>query len=210
MKNLSQVIWRSFRTIDRNTAPSYQPHRTTIDQWERQYASGALTRYRQLDELARYSMIVGYCRYFKSMPAILDVGCGEGILQERLRPSYSRYVGIDVSAEAIRQTLPKQDSNTVFIESDAASYTPNERFDIVVLNECLYYFENPLQIMRRLQPFLNNKGIFIASMYVEPVSLKIWKVLKGVYAVLDDVHITHESGLSWIIKVLNTSSGTPT
>src|SRR6266487_5146131 len=35
-------------------------------------------------EVSRYSVIMGYIQYFKPTGSILDIGCGEGILQERL------------------------------------------------------------------------------------------------------------------------------
>ena len=36
------------------------------------------------DELAHYSVIIGYCYNWETKPAILDVGCGDGILLEKL------------------------------------------------------------------------------------------------------------------------------
>jgi len=83
--------------------------RMTREKWEAEYVRGQWNYIKQLDELARYSVIVGYCCYFRPGGTILDIGCGEGILQERLSPcQYSRYVGIDICAEAIRRALPKQ------------------------------------------------------------------------------------------------------
>ena len=62
---------------------------------------------KEIGELAHYSAIVGYCYYLNKSGTILDIGCGEGILQERLRSlNYSRYVGVDISAKAIRRASP--------------------------------------------------------------------------------------------------------
>jgi 2-polyprenyl-3-methyl-5-hydroxy-6-metoxy-1,4-benzoquinol methylase len=133
----------------------------------------------------------------------LDVGCGEGILQELLSSQYSRYVGIDIAAEAIRRATLKQDEKTIFVTADASKYTPDEQFDIIIFNECLYYFEDPLSIMRRYERFLKEDGIFIVSMYILEKNLGIWRMLEAEYAVMDEVQVSHKSGISWIIKVIN-------
>ena len=69
-----------------------------------QYARGSWDYLRSLDELARFSVLAGYCHYLKPNGRILEIGCGEGILQERLDPArYARYVGVDISEEAVRR-----------------------------------------------------------------------------------------------------------
>jgi hypothetical protein len=50
------------------------------EEWEKQYLFGKWKFMNQIDELALYSVIVGYIEYLKPGGAILDVGCGEGIL----------------------------------------------------------------------------------------------------------------------------------
>ena len=72
--------------------------------WEREYASGRWSYLGGVDELAHYSVIVGYYAFLKPGGSVLDVGCGEGILQTRLSPhGYCRYLGIDFAAGAIHQ-----------------------------------------------------------------------------------------------------------
>ena len=57
-----------------------------------------------LDELARYSVIAGYLHHLRAGGSVLDVGSGEGLLADHLRPlGYSRYHGIDLSEAAIAQ-----------------------------------------------------------------------------------------------------------
>lgn len=180
----------------------------TREEWEAEYSNGQWDILRQIDELAHYSVIVGYCHYFKNSGAILDIGCGEGILQERLNPcKHSRYVGVDISAEVIRRASHKQDERTFFVRADASKYSPNEQFDIIVFNECLYYFENPLSIMERYERFLKKGGVFIISMYVTARTKRIWKMLDTVYSAAHEVRVSNKSGHSWTIKVLMCSVG---
>src|SRR3972149_11693837 len=89
------------RTLMERLLP-YRPIRVSNQFWEKRYKDGAWDRLRKSEELARYSLIVGYTHFFVKGGSILDVGCGEGILYEKLgKGYYSRYFGMDVSTVAI-------------------------------------------------------------------------------------------------------------
>lgn len=162
--------------------------------WESQYLNGYWNFLNQLDELAHYSIILGYIRFFKYGGSILDIGCGEGILQEKLTLyDYSKYVGIDISEAAINQASRKRNDKTFFINADAANYAPIESFDVIVFNEILYYFEDPLKVVERYESSLKENGIFIVSLYMTERSLAIWRRLKDAYLSVDEVQITNRS-----------------
>jgi 2-polyprenyl-3-methyl-5-hydroxy-6-metoxy-1,4-benzoquinol methylase len=172
---------------------------------EAEYTSGMWDYLRELNELARFSVVVGYCHFFKEKGAILEIGCGEGILQERLCPSrYSRYVGVDISTEAISRASHKQGEKTFFVREDANIYSPDEQFDVIIFNECLEYFSNPLGLVRRYECFLEKDGIYIISMFVginTGRTKHIWKMLDAVYTTETEVQVSLQPGFSWIIKV---------
>lgn len=89
-------------------------------------------------------MIVGYCRFLRSRGAILDVGCGEGVLHRRLgSEGYSRFVGIDLSRAAIKRARQQGDDRATFIVADASEFVPEGRFDTIIFNESLYYQDKP-------------------------------------------------------------------
>src|SRR5438876_6993820 len=72
------------------------------EEWDSQYEKGHWEYMKCLEEVGRYSLIAGYIHYLKPGGSILDVGCGEGILQQRLNlDGISKYVGIDISKVAI-------------------------------------------------------------------------------------------------------------
>jgi 2-polyprenyl-3-methyl-5-hydroxy-6-metoxy-1,4-benzoquinol methylase len=195
-RKTSQVVGRKIATW-----AAYRPLRNNRDEWEARYSSGWLEKYRQIDKLARYSIIIGYCHYFTQTPAILDVGCGQGILQERLHHTYRRYVGLDHSAKAIHQAAGRQDDRTVFITADASTYACEEQFDVIVFNECLYYFEDPLAVMRRYESFLQADGIFIVSIFEHLKTQKVWKILDSQYITIDSVRVRQKTGKTWAVKV---------
>jgi len=178
----------------------YKPIEVTLDNWEMQYKNENWSHLSHIDELARYTLIVSYCNYFKGLGSVLDIGCGEGILQNRLgSKAYSSYTGIDISAEAITRASKNGDHKTFFLCSDAQLYIPNERFDIVIINECLYYFKDPLSFVQRYEGFLKNDGLIIVSMYLGERTKKIWKILEINFHIEDSTIVTNRSGTSWQI-----------
>ncbi len=142
---------------------------TTKDIWDAQYKSNQWEYLKQIDQLARYSIIVGYFNNLKKGGSILDIKCGEGIFPENLcKNFYSKYIGIDISEVAINQALIKQDNKTFFIKADLKEFNTKQKFDVIIFNEVLYYFEanEILNIMKKYKVFLKNDGLFIVSMYL--------------------------------------------
>ncbi len=183
----------------------YQPMKGGRAVLDSEYSRGKWDYLRDLDELSRFSVIVGYCHHLKPAGTILEIGCGEGILQERLCPSgYARYVGVDVSEEAIRRAAHKQNEKTCFVREDASIYSSEERFDLIVFNECLEYFDDPLGAVRRYERFLEQDGFYIVSMFAGIDTLRtrrIWKALESAYTPAAETRVSTKPGYSWIIKV---------
>lgn len=177
------------------------------DAWEKQYKQGSWEHLRHIDELAHYSVIVGYINYIKPTSSILDVGCGEGVLQERLTKGYKKYVGIDISSEAIAKANQKTDSKTCFLVSSLAEYTTSEKFDVIVFNEVLYYCKDPLSVVRYYQDLLKPDGIFIISMFNRNKTIPgFWSKLEGRYLMLDYTRVVNNETKSWNCKVFKLRS----
>lgn len=170
--------------------------------WDFQYGDGQWEYMRHLDECARYSAIVGYFQYLKPGGAILDIGCGEGILNERLRRTYSRYVGVDISKSAIEKCA-RGGSRSEYVAADATEYVPQGLFDAIVFNEVLYYFEEPLEVLDRYRLNLKPDGIFILSFYaLSRRSAAVWKKVRSRYHLLHEVKISTVSEKTWICDVV--------
>ena len=100
MKKVRKFIWKyKIKLIStKNNVLSSTELSNTQKRFDEQFKTGFWNYLSNLDELGHYSVIVGYCYYWKTDPSILDVGCGEGILWEKFfHNNYSYYEGLDLS-----------------------------------------------------------------------------------------------------------------
>jgi 2-polyprenyl-3-methyl-5-hydroxy-6-metoxy-1,4-benzoquinol methylase len=171
--------------------------------WDAQHQTGKWSYLDQLSELAHYSVIVGYCQYFNPHARILDVGCGHGVLQQRLNIlPYQHYTGIDISPSAIDKARQYSNHNTEFLATDASCFSSQNNYDIIIFNESLYCFNDCLKILDHYQQLLAPEGTFIVSMHVQPVSLAHWEKIDRHYQVQDSVKLSNHDNTSWICKAL--------
>ncbi len=168
--------------------------------WEQKYAAGRWDYMRELHELPRYAVIAALVHRVAPLGRILDVGCGEGLLVDHLRPlGYGRYTGIDISESAIAAAVrAKADDRTFFEASDAETYAIHDEFDLVVFNESLAYLRQPLDTVTRYQSRLAPGGIFVVSMFVTPRHEAIARLLQPRYRVLEEFTVTNRLGSSQV------------
>ena len=173
--------------------------------WEAQYAAGKWEFLAELSELARFSILAGYICHLKPGGAVLDTGCGQGVLLRRLPSScYSKYVGIDVSGSAISVAQLLQNERTTFLAADCEDYSPGEHFDVVVFNEVLCCLPDPLRTVERYARYLNAGGLLLVSMCTAArgSATILWR-LKQAYALVDEVRVAHRARkVSWVCAAL--------
>lgn len=156
---------------------------------------------RNIDELAHYSVIVGYVNHFKQQANVLDVGCGEGLLEEKLRISgYKSYLGFDLDTRMIEVAQDKQNEHTSFKTDNIETFETNTQFDAIVFNEVLYYAADPIATFKRYISYLSSNGIIVVSMFEDPQSNDTWKLIDSTYKAFDNVQITNGKGTSWQVK----------
>ncbi|HEX6241047.1 MAG TPA: class I SAM-dependent methyltransferase [Polyangiales bacterium] len=160
-------------------------------------------RLRSPSELGRYSVIHGFVQEFARDGSVLDVGCSDGLLQERI--AYGRYLGIDVFPQAIARAAHKADERTRFAQADAASFAPNESFDAIIWNECLYYLRDPIGVIQRYRHYLRPRGVMIVSMFYQTFATRrLFRQLKVLGPVLAEVQL-EASGKSWVLRAYDAS-----
>lgn len=163
----------------------YEPERWTIDQWDVAYRTGRLDHFASLDELPRYALLAGYLTTFGHGKAILDVGCGQGLLRQLLGGvGFTHYTGIDLSAAAIDAARTLEDDRTTFIQGDVMT-VELPTVDIVVLNEVLYYAAGPAAMLDTVDRALSVGGLVLTSMWRHPGDEALWSLLDRHYAAID-------------------------
>jgi 2-polyprenyl-6-hydroxyphenyl methylase/3-demethylubiquinone-9 3-methyltransferase len=159
----------------------YRPEQWSTGKWERAYASGTFDYLSEPYELPRYGVLLGYLRMYPGKPAILDIGCGTGLLRRLLAgDDFTTYSGIDISAEAIRKARPLVDSRTSFGLGDALT-SPLAHADVVVLNEVLSYFARPGELLERVASLVNPGGCVLASIYRHGGDRALWRLLDATF-----------------------------
>lgn len=177
--------------------------------WEAQYAVGRWDCLAQLPELARFSVLAGYIHHLKPGAAVLDAGCGQGVLLSRLPGAcYSRYVGIDVSGSAIAVAQKQQNERSTFLVADCESYSPVGHFDVIVFNEVLCCLLDPLRTVERYVRSLNADGLLLVSLCTAARgSAGILRRLERAYAAVDEVRVVHSGRkISWVCAALSVGS----
>ncbi len=87
--------------------------------------------------------------------SVLEIGCGTGLLLHRIAPRCARYWATDLSAAAVAQLRPLEETlpGLRLFEREAADFSevPEGSFDAVVLNSVVQYFPGVDYLLRVLE-----------------------------------------------------------
>jgi SAM-dependent methyltransferase len=172
------------------------------EMWESQYKNGHWARLNDLSEQAHNAVVLSYITHLRPKSSVLEIGCGEGTLLRRLKQTgYRNYTGVDISDVAISRCQQFSDEKTIFLACDAESYVPETAFDIVVLNESIYYFVQPVVTMQRYANYLAPDGLFVISLFDKNRTRPIRRSLKTAFSLVDESVISNSKG-TWYCLVL--------
>lgn len=174
--------------------------------WNRQYKQGRWDSLKKPIEATRYHTIKEFIdTYGKKQPSILDLGSGEGVLNEYLAAnSYQYFLGVDFSKVSIEKAKIKQFPHSEFMSADIHSYKPSRKFDIIIFNEAFYYIHNSQKehVLQRMLNQLEEDGILIVSIYREGTSC--WEYFKNLQCIDFKVVTTEEEKTYWKIGAYKT------
>lgn len=172
------------------------------DRWNHQYLTGFWEGLKAPTEHARFGAIVALIERWKSNAAILEIGCGEGLLQQKLPASaYRRLVGVDLSDVAIERAKQQATAQTHYLVADMEVFDPYDTFDVVVFTESLNYARSPVQTLHRYEAFLKPEGILVVSMFESKHIPEIWNSLAADFTFADQIITQNERG-TWHCRVL--------
>lgn len=172
---------------------------------DREYRSGSWDHFFSFDELPRNLVLAGAIHHhFPDSPRVLDLGCGSGRLATVFRHyPFARYLGVDLSSEAIARAralgLPRME----FIEGDYESWRPDETFEAISFNECIGYAVDPAATLHSFSRHLAPGGLFFLSHFRFGAYAAQWRRMSRV---CDTVHATAVMSADgrqvWDIRVL--------
>jgi len=171
--------------------------------WEKQFSSGVWDYLYSDKEKQHYQVIASYVGYYASMPSLLDVGCGQGVLYHYIKENSNpiKYSGLDISKQAI-EIGKKEFPEANFYQADFDREKLNGKFDIVVFNETLYYFKRPLKTIENVIKYnLNANGHIIISMCDYIGHDVIWQKLEKRYTPLKKDVVENQMGQKWKIAI---------
>ncbi|MTI43743.1 methyltransferase family protein [Roseibium hamelinense] len=188
---------------------------STAEGWDEEYEAGRWAFLRSLPESGRYGIIGMWLNLTNSNKHVLDIGCGEGLLYERLAPmGLQKYVGIDLSPASLE--IANVDPAAASLRAaDMHTFQPEagETFSAIVFNEVLHFAENPGALVSRYVPFLKPDGVIALSMYApkRPESgankliARLWEATDDTHAfeVLDDYRlVSDKKGVTWRMRLV--------
>jgi 2-polyprenyl-3-methyl-5-hydroxy-6-metoxy-1,4-benzoquinol methylase len=170
--------------------------------WQRFYGDGRSAWLATSEEAPRYAQVAAYAGRFGREAAILDVGCGTGLLVGHLRSSgYGRYLGLDYAPAAIATATPLEDASTSFAVGNLEDWLVPGLFDVIVFNESLLYARRPVAVLQRFACQLTERGVLVVSNYRTGNYRSLWRNVDRHFTTVEATTL-RVSDKAWDIRVL--------
>jgi len=175
--------------------------------WEDEYQGKKWDFLFSEDEKEHYQVIINQVESVNNKPVILDIGCGPGVLYDYFNKALKtevNYKGIDISEVAINQAKEKFPTG----DFDAVDYdfeNVSGKFNVVILNEALYYFVKPIKTLRKIvDENLEKDGIMVISMFKDAANKNevLWQEVDEEFNVLKQQVVKNDKGVAWTIKTI--------
>lgn len=169
-----------------------------------QFAKNKWDWLESLDELPRYSLLIGGHRYHNPGGSILDLGSGQGYLLKRFSPQdYSTYLAVDFSGAALASIQTNDKISKA--EADITKFVPTQKYDTIIFNESLYYVKNPLEVLKRYFDFVSPTGVIFVSIHVRKNFPLIEEIQKS-FEIEDYNTVSNRWNETWVCITLKKQS----
>jgi 2-polyprenyl-6-hydroxyphenyl methylase/3-demethylubiquinone-9 3-methyltransferase len=176
--------------------------RSQRDRWNYQYERGQWEGLKGPDERERFEAIVAMIRRYAPGGNLLEMGCGEAVLEGYLRDEdFKSLVGVDIADVAIERARQVAGPKSTYFAADMNDFVPTGPFDAIVFTESINYLHNREQLLRKYIQYLVPGGKFIISVFEFKQSPQIWREIETPLRVVDEVRTTNQRG-TWVCKVL--------
>jgi SAM-dependent methyltransferase len=92
--------------------------------------------------------------------AILDVGCGDGLLFDRLK-AYGRVEGVEI--DPLTVAADSRWRPQIHFGPFDESYQPGRSFDLILMLDVLEHLKDPAAALRRVRSLLKPQGMLLAT-----------------------------------------------
>ena len=170
-----------------------------------EYRSGHWDHFFSYAELPRNLVLAGSIHHcFPVAPAVLDLGCGSGRLATAFQHyPFSRYLGVDLSAEGVGRARALALPRMEFITGDYETWRPEGQFDAIAFNECIGYARDPAATLAAFSSHLRPGGRFFLSHFRFGSYAAQWRRMATVCETVEASAVTDASGEKiWDIRIL--------
>ena len=172
------------------------------DDWNQQYSTGQWDFLGSMDEMSRYWVGTGYCSRIPD-PSVLDVGCGTGLFEEKLRLlPYSSYLGVDFSIDGLKAARKRMPASCRLVCADMTTFEASAKFDIITFMD-LEWPPLSVSVMRRYAGMLRPGGKILLSLFDgrnKKASVMVWEEVKRNFRVEDMTRVENiPSDKQWTV-----------
>jgi 2-polyprenyl-3-methyl-5-hydroxy-6-metoxy-1,4-benzoquinol methylase len=172
--------------------------------WNNEYSSGKWEVLKSAEELERFEAVLNMVRKYSTKPSsILDIGCGEGLLREKLSPEeFSFYYGVDISSVAINRARDLYNHKSGYEVQTMEDFKTDALFDFIIFNESIYYAENPVFQFARYARYLSTEGMIIISLFETSSNMKLLGLIDHLFTPVDTIITINKRG-TWHCQVFD-------
>jgi 2-polyprenyl-3-methyl-5-hydroxy-6-metoxy-1,4-benzoquinol methylase len=205
--HVRRFVPRSVRRLYRRVVPPPREAQSP-SAWDSEYEEGRWEYLDSVEEMARYMVLFGYATCAVEHPAVLDIGCGHGRLLEVFRRlPFGSYLGLDISRVAVESAAAREVPGAAFEVGSFEDWDTNERFDVVVLNECALYAQDPHALVRRALGWLRDDGLLLISLFRYKKTRdheRLWLAIDADtdLDLVDSTIVENRHGLVWDVAAL--------